>query len=104
MYKRQVLLKVTPPDFLTWNLEIYLNGILVASKDNLSALLAMSPFQGIDIGIDRKSPVNWRIFETYRTFPFTGEIKKVIYRPGALTEFAGSKWIDVLRAEGTRYE
>ena len=99
-----VLLKVTPPDFLTWNLEIYLNGILVASKDNLSALLAMSPFQGIDIGIDRKSPVNWRIFETYRTFPFTGEIKKVIYRPGALTEFAGSKWIDVLRAEGTRYE
>jgi arylsulfatase len=98
------LLKVSPPDFLYWNIEIYLNGTLVAGKENLLALLAMSPFQGIDIGIDRKSPVNWRIYETYGPFPFNGKIETVCYRPGDLTEFAGSKWIDVLRAAGTKYE
>ena len=76
----------------------------MAKKENLLALLAMAPFQGIDVGIDRKSPVNWRFFENYGTFPFTGKIEKVTYRPGELTEFAGSKWIDVLRAAGTKYE
>ena len=102
--KCSVILKVTPPDFLYWNAEISLNGDVVAEKENLLALLAMAPFQGIDIGIDRKSPVNWRLFENHGIFPFTGKIEKVIYRPGELTEFAGSKWIDVLRAAGTKYE
>ncbi len=102
--KCSVVLKVTPPDFLYWNAEIALNGELVAKKENLLALLAMAPFQGIDVGIDRKSPVNWRFFENYGTFPFTGKIEKVTYRPGELTDFAGSKWIDVLRAAGTKYE
>jgi arylsulfatase len=102
--KCSVILKVTPPDFLYWNAEISLNGDVVADKENLLALLAMAPFQGIDIGVDRKSPVNWRLFENYGIFPFTGKIEKVIYRPGELSEFAGSKWIDVLRAAGTKYE
>ena len=64
----------------------------------------MAPFQGIDIGIDRKSPVNWRLFETYGPFPFDGTLEEVRYLPGELADFAGSKWLDVLRSEGTKYE
>jgi len=99
-----ILLKVTPTDFLHWDIQIYLNGNLVAEREGLLALLAMAPFQGIDIGIDRKSPVNWRLFETYGPFPFDGELEEVRYLPGELTDFAGSKWLDVLRSEGTKYE
>jgi arylsulfatase len=99
-----ILLKVTPPDFLHWDIQIYLNGNLVAEREGLLALLAMAPFQGIDIGIDRKSPVNWRLFETYGPFPFDGALEEVRYLPGELTDFAGSKWLDVLRSEGTKYE
>ena len=97
-------LKVDPPDFLTWDIEIFLNGDLVAQQKGLVALLAMAPFQGIDIGIDRKSPVNWRLFEKNGAFPFSGEIDKVTYLPGDLTDFAGSRWVDLLKAEGTKYE
>ena len=64
----------------------------------------MAPFQGIDVGIDRKSPVNWRLYERNGAFPFSGEIVKVRYLPGDLTEFAGSRWVDLLKAEGTKYE
>ena len=83
---------------------MFLNGGLVAQQKGLVALLAMAPFQGIDVGIDRKSPVNWRLFEKNGTFPFSGQIDKVRYLPGDLTDFAGSKWVDLLRAEGTKYE
>ena len=99
-----ILLKVSPPDFLHWDIRIYINGDLVAEREKLLALLAMAPFQGIDIGIDRKSPVNWRLFEKYGPFPFDGAIEEVRYLPGELTDFAGSKWLDVLRSEGTKFE
>lgn len=99
-----ILLVVSPPEYLHWDLQIYLNGNLVGEAKKLVALLAMAPFQGIDVGIDRKSPVNWRIFETHGTFPFSGQLDSVCYRPGPLTEFAGSNWIEVLRASGTKYE
>ena len=59
----------------------------------------MAPFQGIDIGIDSKSPVNWEIYEKYRNFSYTGLLERVRYLPGDLTDFAGSKWIDFLKEE-----
>ena len=95
---------VTPPDFLHWDIDISLNGVATASPKGLLALLAMAPFQGIDIGIDRKSPVNWEIYEKYRNFPYTGLLGTVRYLPGDLTDFAGSKWIDFLKEEGKRFE
>ncbi|MFE2560651.1 hypothetical protein ACFXGT_32495 [Streptomyces sp. NPDC059352] len=43
----------------------------------------MAPFQGISVGIDRKSPVSWPLFERHRSFRFTGRLSSVTYRPGA---------------------
>ena len=45
----------------------------------LLALLAMALFQGIDIEIDSKSPVNWEIYEKYRNFSYTGLLERVRY-------------------------
>ena len=99
-----IVVTVTPPDFLHWDVEISLNGTTMATHTGLLALLAMAPFQGIDIGIDSKSPVNWDLYEKYRNFSYTGSLETVRYLPGDLTDFAGSKWIDFLKEEGKRFE
>ena len=70
----------------------------------MTQLAAMAPFQGIDVGIDRRSPVCWEIFEQHRTFPYTGALHKVTYTPGELAPDAGARWLDALRDAGTRFE
>ncbi|MBM64358.1 MAG: arylsulfatase [Acidobacteria bacterium] len=44
-----------------------------------------APFEGIDVGLDRRSPVSWRLYTEYGAFPFSGTISRVVYTPG---EFA----------------
>lgn len=43
----------------------------------------MAPFQGISVGIDRKSPVSWPLFERHRSFRYGGILRSVTYTPGA---------------------
>lgn len=45
-------------------------------------LIGMAPFQGISVGIDRKSPVSWPLFERHRPFRHQGRLGSVTYRPG----------------------
>jgi len=33
--------------------------------------------EGLDIGLDRRCPVSWRIYEKHRSFRFTGRIEDV---------------------------
>ena len=37
------------------------------------------PFEVIDIGIDRRSPVSWQLYERHDCFPFTRELRTVTY-------------------------
>ena len=67
-------------------------------------LAAMAPFEGIDVGIDRRSPVSWGLYERRGPFPFTGAIRAVTYVPGELAPDAGERWIDFLRESGARFE
>jgi len=95
---------ITPPERLRWDLELRLDATVTAEHAGLVCLTAMAPFQGIDVGVDRRSPVSWRLHERYREFPYTGAIDHVTYRPGELSPFAGSLWLDVLKEAGTKYE
>ena len=45
-------------------------------------LLGFAPFQGIDVGIDRRSPVVWSVYEAHGAFPYSGELIAVTYTPG----------------------
>jgi len=38
--------------------------------------------EGVDIGLDRRGPVSWDIYEKYGAFPFTGEIESVTWTAG----------------------
>ena len=37
-------------------------------------LFGIAPFEGIDVGIDRRSPVSWEIYERFGPFPYTGTL------------------------------
>ncbi len=89
---------------LIWHASVSIDGRVVGEARDLPVLMAMAPFEGIDVGIDRRSPVSWEIYERHGPFPFTGSISGVTYTPGELAPDAGSKWLDVLKEAGTRYE
>jgi hypothetical protein len=49
----------------------------------MSPTLTFGPFEGLDVGLDRRAPVSWRVRERHRTFPYRGTIDAVRIEPGA---------------------
>ena len=99
-----VQLAVENPGSLVWNAGLSVDGELVGEAPGLVPLMAMAPFEGIDIGLDRRSPVSWDVYERHGPFPYSGRLETVTYRPGELAPDAGSLWLDYIKANGTRYE
>ena len=42
----------------------------------------ITPFQGIDVGIDRRSPVSWELRSRRGTFAYSGGLRSVAITPG----------------------
>ena len=99
-----VQLAMENPGNLVWNATVSVDGERAAEAPGLVSLMAMAPFEGIDVGIDRRSPVSWDVYERHGPFPFTGNLQSVTYRPGDLAPDAGALWLDYIKANGTRYE
>ncbi|MFQ6145956.1 arylsulfatase [Streptomyces seoulensis] len=78
----RIVLAATAEEGLRWRFTISVDGIERAVSDSVHQLIGMAPFQGISVGIDRKSPVSWPLYERHRVFRFTGRLRSVTYRPG----------------------
>ena len=63
-------------------------------------LLGFAPFQGIDVGIDRRSPVAWAVYERHGAFPYSGRLVAVTYRPGAAAPYDPQHLVEAIRAAG----
>ena len=50
---------------------------------DLSPTLMFGPFEGFDVGLDRRAPVHWDVYERHGTFPYPGVIEHVWIEPGA---------------------
>ncbi|MEZ5168436.1 MAG: hypothetical protein R2695_18895 [Acidimicrobiales bacterium] len=87
-----------------WNARLDIGDRQVGEALDLPVLMAMAPFEGIDVGIDRRSPVSWAVYERHGPFPYTGTLHRVVYRPGDLAPDAGVRFLDYMREAGTRYE
>ena len=87
-----------------WNARISIGGTQVGEALDLPVLMAMAPFEGIDVGIDRRSPVSWDIYERHRTFAYQGTLHGATYRPGELAADAGVRFLDYIKEAGTRFE
>lgn len=100
----EIKLAVEAVGDLRWNTKVFVDDSIVAETPDLPVLTAMAPFEGIDVGIDRRSPVSWSLYERHGTFPYTGSLNSVTYIPGELAPDAGTRWIDLLRDSGVKYE
>ncbi|MGD9704373.1 MAG: arylsulfatase [Acidimicrobiia bacterium] len=99
-----VTLAIEAPGNFRWHLALGVDGTLRARLDGLAMLFPMAPFEGIDVGIDRRSPVCWELYEREGPFPFTGDLAWVRYEPGELAPDAGERFLDVLKEMGARFE
>lgn len=87
-----------------WDLALSVDGVEVAAATGFRLLMAMAPFEGIDIGIDRRSPVSWAVYSQHGPFPFTGTLHSVAYRPGTPAPDTPTQFMEVLRDWGRRFE
>ncbi len=99
-----IRIDVVNPGKFQWNIRVLVESVERARVDGLRCFVGMAPFQGISIGVDRKSPVSWRVFERHGAFRYRGLLHTVTYTPGELAPDSGERFLDVLRTMGQRYE
>jgi arylsulfatase len=85
---RRVQLTAEALPYFRWRFVLSVDGASVGGLDGLAMLLGLSPFEGIDVGIDRRSPVHWGVYERHGAFPYSGALLSVTYRPGPRAPYA----------------
>jgi len=78
----RVVVDVQVPGGGRWAVSLHVDGREVVSGDGFSQLAGFLPFGGIDVGVDRRSPVSWDLHTRRGTFPFSGTLHSVTYVPG----------------------
>ncbi len=81
----KVEVDVAAPGSWLWDVRLLVDGDAAAPTMEVPMLWGQVPFQGIDIGADRASPVSWPLREAHGAFGYRGRIRSVTYQPG---EFA----------------
>jgi arylsulfatase len=100
----ELTLAIRAPGGEMWDLSLRVDGEEVATGSGFRSLMAMAPFEGIDVGIDRRSPVSWSVYERHGSFPFRGALHRVRYEPGPPAPDAPTQFIDMLREWGRSFE
>jgi hypothetical protein len=83
---------------------VLIDGERRVEKRALAMLIGQALFQGIDVGIDRRSPVCWERFSSDGTFAFTGKLGSVTYRPGPHAPGLGPERLEQLRKLAERFD
>ena len=98
--RRLVELDATTGPRFTWDFTVRVDGQVAAVQPGTPMLLGFAPFQGIDVGIDRRSPVVWDLHERHGAFRYSGTIHGVTYRPGKAAPYDPARLIDAMQAAG----
>ena len=61
---------------------ILLSGVAQTPWQALSPTLMVGFHEGLDIGIDRRAPVSWDVYQKHGTFRYTGTLHDVTIEPG----------------------
>ena len=80
------------------------DGLSAQEVCGLRQFAGFLPFEGIDVGIDRRSPVSWALYERHGAFAYSGLFGCVTYAPGELAPDAGPALLAHLRELGLRME
>ncbi len=87
-----------------WTLSLHIDGVEVGRQDDVPLLYGIAPFEGIDVGIDRRSPVSWDLYERFGAFPWSGTLRSVTFTPGADAPDSPANLLDLIRSMGARFE
>jgi arylsulfatase A-like enzyme len=87
-----------------WNLALDVDGAERARLADVPLLYGIAPFEGIDVGIDRRSPVSWELYERFGAFPWTGVLRSVTFTPGDDAPDSPGNLLEVIRSMGARFE
>ena len=61
---------------------IFLDGTEAVAWNTLSPTLMVGPFEGFDVGLDRRAPVFWELYERHGVYHYSGKIDEVWIDPG----------------------
>ncbi|MDH6126163.1 arylsulfatase [Kitasatospora sp. GP82] len=101
---RTITLRATAVADLKWEFRLLVDGIETGGLGPVHQLIGMAPLQGISVGIDRKSPVSWPLYERHRTFPYTGTLHSVTYTPGDPAPYDPETVAKALREAAAAFE
>ncbi len=101
---KHIVLDMACPSRTQWDAQLLVDGEPRGQLDGLKVLFGMAPFQGIDVGVDSKSPVDWDYFSEHGTGRYSGTISSVHYAPGDRPPDHGSNFTDFLRDMGAKFE
>jgi arylsulfatase len=102
--RRQVVISATAQSATELDIAISIDGQVRCEKRGLAMLIGQALFQGIDVGIDRRSPVCWERFSSDGTFAFSGRLRSVTYRPGPHAPGVGPERLEQLRKLAERFD
>ena len=87
-----------------WTVVLSIDGEERGVLEEVPLLYGIAPLEGIDIGIDRRSPVSWEIYERFGAFPWTGTLHRLAIEPGELAPDSPVSMLDLLREMGRKFE
>ena len=88
----------------SWTVSLSVDGERRDSMEGVPLLYGMAPFEGIDVGIDRRSPVDWSLYERFGPFAWTGDLGAVTYTPGADAPDSPENLLPMIREMGLAFE
>jgi Ferric reductase like transmembrane component len=71
-----ISLELETPGKRVWNAVLRAGDAELARADGLAMLFPMAPFEGISIGIDRRSPVDWDLRQRRGTFAYSWSLSR----------------------------
>jgi arylsulfatase len=101
---RRIELVMTAPGQTVWDVTLRVDGEITGELAGVPMLFGMAPFEGIDVGIDRRSPVSWELYERFGPFRYSGRLHHVRFVPGDLAPDAPDAMADLLRQMGAQFE
>jgi arylsulfatase len=101
---REVVADLAATGEQRWELTLSVDGDVRATAPAVPMLFGMAPFEGIDVGIDRRSPVSWDLYERFGPFPYRGTLRAVTYTPGEPGPDAPARMMEMLREIGLAFE
>ncbi|MCY3577042.1 MAG: arylsulfatase [bacterium] len=101
---RQIEVDVQAPGGRIWNVTVSADGQAGTTLSDIPQMFGFLPWQGIDVGLNRRSPVSWDIHQRHGTFPYTGTIHQVTYTPGPPAPDADDVLLEEFREFGMALE